>query len=129
MIGMNYFMLEEQDSAFLYFNLALQKDSNDNYPYYYRGQIFFDREEYNLAIQDFKSFLKNKTDEHMLHMIGKSYLAMGEPKKAIDYFNKSMLLNDTDYYWYHSRAIAYYLNNDFSSTKNFKVALPEKGFG
>lgn len=118
LIGKSYFRMKQPDSALIYFNIALQNDSTAYAPYYQRGLIFFEREEYNAAIDDFKSFLEHETDAYILQMIGRGYLALKKPKEAITYFDKSLVLFDTDYYWYYTRALAHYYNNDFASMKN-----------
>lgn len=117
LIGKSYFRLKQQDSALWYLNLALQKDSSDHSPYYHRGLIFFHREAYDSAISDFKSYVKSEPDAYMFQMIGRSYLALNKPQEAIDHFNQSIVLFGTDYYWYYTRAVAHYLNNDFISMK------------
>ncbi len=115
MIGMSYFIINTQDSALKYLDMALQRDSLSIEPYYMRGQIYFDNQEYEIAIQDFKKIINEEKDAHMIFLIGKSYLAMVEPDSALKYFDNAIGLNDTDYYWFQSRAIAYTMLEDFQS--------------
>jgi tetratricopeptide (TPR) repeat protein len=61
-MGVAYMKLKEPENAFEAFNKAIEANNKNPRPYYYRGMLHMDRDEYDEAISDFTSALELKPD-------------------------------------------------------------------
>lgn len=75
----------------------------------HRGMAYFAQNKYDLALEDFESSVNYQADNFKsLYYIGIVYSVKGENEKAIEYFDKSLQINEYQSHLYYRRALAKY---------------------
>ena len=75
----------------------------------HRGMAYFAQNKYDLALEDFMASVNYQADNFKsLYYIGIVYSVKGENEKAIEFFDKSLLINEYQAHLYYRRALAKY---------------------
>lgn len=108
-------------SLIIPFLLFAQKPYVKNYN---KGMEFFQKGDYDKAIQWFEKSIKAKNDWDTVYVsLGQCYLEKNDITTAINNFNKAISLNKNNSSAYFSLAKSYqFLNNDKEALKNYELA-------
>ncbi len=88
----------QTDKAIIYFERALQTNSNtDSQLYYYLGNLYFQIKDYAQAFQKFKKVIELKPYDYsdIYYLAGRSAYSLGDNHSALDYFKKHLQQNNT----------------------------------
>lgn len=84
----------------------------------HRGMARFSQNKYKESLDDFlKSVEKDPKNFRSLYYIGIVYSIQGDDDKAIDYFTRSLEINEYQSHVYYRRALAKYNKCDFTAAK------------
>jgi tetratricopeptide (TPR) repeat protein len=101
----------QYESSLESINKAIEIDKEDIASYFDKIHILEELERYsevaNLCEQILKMTPSKKQESYCYYYLGKVYTTEGEFKKAIEYYDKSLNLVDTDYQIYYYRGFAY----------------------
>jgi tetratricopeptide (TPR) repeat protein len=50
--------MKQNDSALKYFTKSIKLDSTDDRPWYYRSKIYYDKDDYDIALKDINEAIK-----------------------------------------------------------------------
>ncbi len=115
----NYF------KALEYASKQIKYFPKDTYAYYWKGDLLFEHDEYNNALQYFLKAEKLglTTDSEMYFKISYCYSKIGNQKTAIEYANKVIFLAKDEFKGYYRKGFAYFENGDFElAQENFILA-------
>lgn len=115
----NYF------KALEYASKQIKYFPKDTYAYYWKGDLLFEHDEYNNALQYFLKAEKLglTTDSEMYFKISYCYSKIGNQKSAIEYANKVIFLAKDEFKGYYRKGFAYFENGDFElAQENFILA-------
>lgn len=110
--------LEDWDNAIEAIENVLKKDFNDGNSYFNLGLCYFNKNEYNIAIDKFiKATEINKNDLYAYFYMGNAYRKVGITNFAHDCYNKVLEISP-DYSWaYFNIASIAYEQGDFEKCK------------
>ena len=115
----NYF------KALEYASKQIKYFPKDTYAYYWKGDLLFEHDEYNNALQYFLKAEKLglTTDSEMYFKISYCYSKIGNQKTAIEYANKVIFLAKDEFKGYYRKGFAYFENGDYElAQENFILA-------
>ena len=88
---------DDPDDAVLNFSKAVQLDPSMTMAYYSRAKVYFEDEEYELALEDLSAAIDTDPDMPGLYMIrGQTYLLAGLPDKAIPDLEQVLALTEDE---------------------------------
>jgi len=111
-IGNCYNAMGEFKKAVDYHTIPIRDgDSTDYVAFYNRGLSYYNNSEYNLALTDFlMSYKLDTTDNDVIFYLAKTNEALNHNSEAENFFNKA-ILNDPDNAFYYDNRAAFYGTN------------------
>ena len=98
-LGTLYAFTKNLDNAEKYFKNSIKLDSNFLDAYLNLGSLYFDKFDFDPALYYFKKIIKKDASYSFMNVVyekmGLILKEKGETEKAIDYFNKSILIKDS----------------------------------
>lgn len=93
--------------------------NNSSEVYYNKGISHYEREEYELAIENFRKAVEHDPSNfRFFYNLGLAYVKTEETDLAIDSFKKSIKLNPQDADSYQNLGLAYHKNEEFDKAIN-----------
>ena len=93
---------ENYQKSYEYINKLILIDRNNSYAYYLKGWILFNMEEYEKAKKNFLiAEEKGFNGSDLYQCLGYIFYISNENEKALEYINKSIILNKNDAYSYN----------------------------
>ncbi len=93
-----YVAMGETDNALKAITQAIKIKNDQTRLYQQRAEIYFDNNQYDLADKDYRQMLKIDDNNYMALMgLGRNEKERGNCEKAMEYFNKVILLYGKDY--------------------------------
>ncbi len=91
--GLSFSNLKWYDSALVYFTLAININDKDPYLYYFRGDTYCKKHNFNKAIDDFTRAIRLDQSFYMaFYFRGICYYALGDVNKAMEDLTKTFKL-------------------------------------
>jgi len=107
----NYYRLNmDLANAEEYINLALEKDAENSDYKILKGEILFDKGEFQQAEMLFNNFDKNSTNPKVLNYQGLFYMEKEDFIEAIKCFSKAVSIDKKESKYYFNLGNAYFLN-------------------
>jgi tetratricopeptide (TPR) repeat protein len=109
----------------VFYSKAIEKDPKNALIYNQRGEVYFDRKEYELAMRDYNKAIALKWDyASAYYNRARLYYIKKEYDKALDDLDKVIKLNPDFSYAYHNRGMIYYAKyDDDQAIINFDKAI------
>ena len=106
--GIEYYQLEQTDSALIDFDKSIQYDTKETYAYYFRGASNASLENYDKAIEDYSKAIKLKPNFALAYLMrGNSFYNQKIYENAIKDYNKVIELDENADLAYLMRGIVY----------------------
>ncbi len=87
--------------------------------YYFSGN-------FELAKMSLEKIIKTTTNDEILLMLGNTYLATGDYKKAIEIFKNATLISKKEWVFEFNLAYSYYAIKDFTNSLNYFISVINK---
>ncbi|MEN2998198.1 MAG: hypothetical protein ABDH28_04105 [Brevinematia bacterium] len=91
-----------------------------------KGKSYYFSGNFELAKISLEKALKSTTNDEILLMLGNSYLATGEPRKAINIFKEGIYLGSRGWIFEFNLAYAYYAVKDYTNSLSHFLSVKEK---
>lgn len=116
---------EDYKKSFEYINKSILLDSNNAYAYYLKGWILFNMENYEKAKKNFLIAEEKRFNGSDLYQcLGYLFYISNENENALEYINKSLILNKNDSYSYDLKgSILLNLGRAEEANKCFKKSM------
>ncbi|MFI5188355.1 MAG: tetratricopeptide repeat protein [Chitinophagales bacterium] len=90
MVGVAYYMKEDDNNCIKFMNLSIDKDSKDPSPYYIKASSLNYMKQYDEAVKTFQSAIALKTDDAEYYSgLGDSYYNLGKFDLALEEYKKA----------------------------------------
>ncbi|RYZ54881.1 MAG: tetratricopeptide repeat protein, partial [Sphingobacteriales bacterium] len=124
LLGHSYDGLDKKDSAFYYYDQLLKENPHDHIAYYEKGVVYFNRKEYDKALEAFRTGLLINPYHFNLHrMTGVTYMRQGRLTEATLSLATSLLFTNN---MQTARSSIILLNNMASQTAEIAKFYEEK---
>jgi len=112
--GMEYFDLEDWNTAILEFNDAIRLDPHFALAYSQRGQSYFKLKEYDRAIADLTQAIRLDPNNSLAYVFrGAVYFNKKEPERAIVDFNQAIMRDPNNSLAFYNRGVYYFYQEKF----------------
>jgi len=95
------------DSSFLLVNGEIEVGNNTHENLNLRGEIYFEKSEFDAAIQDYTLALEDKNESHIYFKRGLSYYLINEINKSVSDYDDAIELNGNNFIYFFHRALSY----------------------
>ncbi|MBZ0279001.1 MAG: tetratricopeptide repeat protein, partial [Anaerolineae bacterium] len=125
--GIVYEWMGDPDSALTDYTRAIDLGGDSPYiPYYNRGNIYYDRKEYDLALADYNASLAANPEYSLVYNNrGNTYIAQGDYEQAISDYNRAIQYQMDDLSIpYFNLGLAYHEQGDYDQAlSNLNTAI------
>ncbi|MFN4244580.1 MAG: tetratricopeptide repeat protein [Brevinematia bacterium] len=91
-----------------------------------KGKKYYFSGNFELAKLSFERAIKTTTNDELLLMLGNTYLATGDYKKAIETFKSGMILSSKEWVFEFNLAYSHYVMRDFTNSLNYFLSVIDK---